>query len=776
MSGPSALKRKAAQAPKYTFDAGSDEEQEQDEAREMSEEEEAKETKRGNKKRAPKRRRVEEESESEEGESSDDEEMDDDDDEQDEQEATYDIPRVDFSKVLPFELVAEILSYLLAHSLCALYSTSKTLHDFLGRPDAKQMWLKALGVKELPQLNDEDVRPAKLCSLILGKTCQFCGSTKAVVADRYILLRLCADCRELNWVSLVDIGPGEKYSDFHPATLSCVMTTPCSPAGPRWATQTRNFAYLADLQEINEQLEILQDEDNADTGATGNEPDGRQVQKSLAKARKLKRSWRSQGAVDAKKVAEELNEKFSPRVREFALERAAMKQEREKLAGWLRTHSRKLTDAAAADERDAKRLETTAIEVRRKVIEDRIDAAGVFTRKQCSKTGFRLHPLVCRSDAVTDTVWEQIEEPLYRLLGRLSAPAIYAQYKKRDEDSDDEYGRPRLPKKPKTVSTKAWRFILPEIRTLAKVARQQAAAPKTASGEVEQSSDDEEEAKSRDSSEEPRGGWIGDEDREEKERFFRPRHQKLVNMAPTKAAGAYVPTFETFLELPSVARLYKKPDFGLSGPDHKEDTELWTERLDDILEESKTYGLDLRFNALKFILANTTEMTKKELKALDYDVLNDEAYGDDFFLRPSSWLCCRYCRHIGPLDALLEHCKKCSGRPIYWFTRLLQKDLNTPFSLPLEVSCVLSAILEVANLDADDPTVTPKKLEEALDGHWLVWENAPKRRRGKEDDWRDMVNKVRFAAQDAYRHKDVLAVPVIALKKQRQRRRFRWYW
>ncbi|GAA6007171.1 hypothetical protein JCM10207_001532 [Rhodosporidiobolus poonsookiae] len=740
MSGRSGLKRKAAQAPKYTFDAGSDEEQEQDEAREMSEEEEAKETKRGNKKRAPKRRKVEEESESEEGESSDDEEMDDDEDEQDEQEVEYDIPRVDFSKVLPFELVAEILSYLHPSTLYALSTLSKGFHAFFVGPNARSTWLKAFEMDSLPKLGGEEVDPRKLAALIFDKECEYCNERTVDNGDRYLLCRLCNKCREANWVTPKEIGSGKEYDQFHPAVLQCAISTPLSASDPHYS-RSRTFYFLPALRAMDEMLQLLQIEDDQDADKLVEGPDIGEVHRNLSKAKRLKRrSWMASRIAQADEMEEKLTDQWTDRVKEFVQERKVACEERQKFAAWIDNNTEPFRYRSRLFETDveAQVFEGHVRAGRREAMFAKIENDGLFSTSDLGYT-FRRHDLVDKPEPFTDAIWEQIKEPLYaNILGKEVAASVFSQ--KRNKKN-----RASVLKKPKGRSQKQWNYILPHLERLYK-------KHKIRTQKLRQEADVEKVRLTKDT-------------------FFVDKWEKLFRMSPTKDAGAYFPRYGTFLTLPSVKELYDDKNFGMNGAEHDADVKKWSDSLDAVLEETHAFAVDLKLDALKLILSVMTDMSADDLDALDADTLNDEAYGDDFFLRPSSWVCCSACGMLNPLTATLAHFR--TAHPLH---RLRKDDEpDVPFELPLEVAVAWCTVLELAGIDENDPTVTKQKVTDALEEKKLVWKNGPSGSGGR-CDWTDLLAKVRSKGKEAEKRGEVLGVPDIVAKKLNWRERHRKSW
>jgi hypothetical protein len=157
-----------------------------------------------------------------------------------------------------------------------------------------------------------------------------------------------------------DIGKDAIYADFHPATTMCAIaasctftsshhfpcrvlevvrklaltTSPFSPPDPIKNERSRkndHCYYLPDLHSLDEELVRLQIVDESESQkkyASGPEQD--EVQKTLAKATKLKkRSWYGGRGEQAKALEEGIVEQFTPRVRKFIEERGLLKKERE---------------------------------------------------------------------------------------------------------------------------------------------------------------------------------------------------------------------------------------------------------------------------------------------------------------------------------------------------------------------------------------------------------------------------------------------------------------
>jgi hypothetical protein len=328
-------------------------------------------------------------------------------------------------------------------------------------------------------------------------------------------------------------------------------------------------------------------------------------------------------------------------------------------------------------------------------------------------------------------VWTQIKEEVHNIIGKDVASVVFSRCGKKSN-------RSTLFKKPKSRTAKsaffplffpswfltlfrptAWSYVTPHLIKLHKA--------HSAQKKIE---------KERQAAEAKRSS---------KRPFFEARYEKVVQMQPTKDAGAYVPGFGDFLSLPTVKELYLDDDFGTGDVDDEADMAKWSERFDDVVEEVNSHVLDVRLHALKTILAATTEMEEDDIEALDADDLASDEYGDDFFLRPSSWLSCSQCHEVGPLVKVLRHSS--SNHTASYVDVDKKEDIAMPVRLSLEVACVLSAVFELAEVDENDPEVTAKDLTAAFEDQKLVWENPPSGvRKKRHERWQDLVRRHCFGS------------------------------
>ncbi|GAA6041497.1 hypothetical protein JCM8097_001906 [Rhodosporidiobolus ruineniae] len=737
------LPRKATEAARYTFDAADDSADEVDEQETDEDDDEAMRARR--KKPASKRRKVEISESEDDDDSGGEEAMElDENDEGDAGQAdvkapVYEIPRVDFSKVLPPEIVAEVLSYLKPYTLYHLSTLSKTLHSFFIGPHTKSTWRKAFEVQELPKLNGEEVDGRRLASLLYDEQCELCGQS-VEAGDRHFLVRLCLNCRTANWVSSKEVGAGKNDDEFHPAVSQCAMSTPLPAKNARYG-RADQYYYRPDLLLMDEVLVHLQLEDDlaaanplkADSG-----PSTREVSKSLKAARRLQR-WNWGGYKERATAMEAaLTEKWTPRVKEFVLERMELRKERKKLAVWI--EDRQLPGYRHQDF-EGQTFQVLTRNLRRQALEDKVVEDGVFGRNDLHH-GFANNALVTKAEPLTDGVFEQIKEYLYYVIGKDVAAITFNRSRSKNAA--------KVLQKPKSRSAQAWRYIKPELVKLLKKYQQQKKADNASR--------------------------LSEETRQKKEPFMTARYSKIKAMQPNDDARAYLPRYGDFLALPTVNELYSLPKFGIAGADDEDGMKLWSERFDDILEEVSSYGQDVRLHAVRLILGVTTSMTDDELGELDGDTLaSDEYASDEFFKRPSSWVCCSACggRRIGPLPDILQHWQ--TSHPLNRARDVTAKPEPTmPVKLSLEVACAASAVFELGGIDAENEDVTAKQLDDEFEGEKLVWDNVPKpHQKQRHASWTSLLQQVETVSNELAAKGEVIAAPTIARKGLNSREKWK---
>lgn len=214
--------------------------------------------------------------------------------------------------------------------------------------------------------------------------------------------------------------------------------------------------------------------------------------------------------------------------------------------------------------------------------------------------------------------------------------------------------------------------------------------------------------------------------------------------------------FSHFLHLPAVNAL-------LCSDDAVTD-KAWAAAVDDVLEDIDEWRVDVRIEAIKTILAATTEKTRQELDKMDADDFAE--FDDKFFERPTSYLVCTLygCRDTfvvnrssfrystsfyGPLAAVLKH--QCDVHDQVMPLRSLQRKNSDEmgsqynFALPPAVVSALSAVIDLAGLDDESATVqdldnfTPRSVPYDTRAYRLRYVNSPTNQRYHWT-WRHLVS------------------------------------
>ncbi|BGP34459.1 hypothetical protein JCM10296v2_006279 [Rhodotorula toruloides] len=705
----------------------------------------------------------------------------------------YEVKRVDFGKLLPLETLREatnqqlvqIFGYLHPSTLYQLSSLSKTWRTIVKSDFMKPLWLDLLrgppmpkteyqdmkhvvvgydDPKPIPTLNGEEVEPFRLATLLFDKTCENCERDKVYTCDRYLFRRLCYECRDPNLVPTTEVGQGKTYRDLHPATLQVVASTPLPPRDLRYGRNQRSWVLISDLCDASETLEQLQLEDDADSTSKYVETSlsAKSVQKTLGRAKRLKRGWSAARMERGKALEAELTEKYSPRVKEFVLEKLATKEEHAKLGDWIRMRWSSLITMQDAIKAEGTVFDSRLQNARVTAIRKHLSNEGIFPTSTFKHAPWSSHRLVQRAEPLINEIWTAIRPILYRVIARYVALNIIARCgsrkrtKKDDDESDDEAALKRdLLKKPKSVSAEGWKWVRPILAELLKHAKQ----PEKPAAPLQQ------------------GPVLTMQQREAKNAFFRERFDKALDMLPLQKGRFYAPRFGEFLVCPTVQQLYDDAAFAVDESTYDDDLATWAEHLDAILEEMGDHVLEVRLSALKAILAATTEMSAENIEDLGVDALADPAYADSFFTRASSWVNCADCDKFGSLIEILKH--RHESHPLsspYVGNVELTADAPRPqVELSLEVACAWSAILELANFDAHKPNFKAKDLTKALGKQDVAWENGPRGTKHRQT-WSNLIEAVCRHARAAHRQHDVLAVPVIVLRKPYKPRRGRGRW
>ncbi|GAA5903616.1 hypothetical protein JCM6882_003002 [Rhodosporidiobolus microsporus] len=172
---------------------------------------------------------------------------------------------------------------------------------------------------------------------------------------------------------------------------------------------------------------------------------------------------------------------------------------------------------------------------------------------------------------------------------------------------------------------------------------------------------------------------------------------------------------------------------------------VWLDSLDAIIDEVEQYRLDLVLHARSIILAATVDEDEQPNEEDDEPDL-----GDAFFSKPTSYLACTFTdcnkahrvelsttrhsfprwswkrdeRSVGSFMEVLDHQHALHNFETSLSAKSTRKPGEPSFRLaqPLELSCAISAVIDIA--EADPETVTVDDLDGLNDvGRW-EWENS----------------------------------------------------
>ncbi|GAA5892407.1 hypothetical protein JCM8208_005814 [Rhodotorula glutinis] len=280
---------------------------------------------------------------------------------------------------------------------------------------------------------------------------------------------------------------------------------------------------------------------------------------------------------------------------------------------------------------------------------------------------------------------------------------------------------------------------------------------------------------------------------QDRQRSLRPRYDKLKKALPS-TAQPFMPLFIDFLVLSSVKALWHDETVKL-------DAATWYAHLDDIKEELDQYRLDLAMHAHELIVAvaRDSDEPSSSSSPLTPDEVEPDL-SDEFFELVSSFVGCGVpdCHlsssktgpgpapvapsaqqpvgsargaSVGPLEEVLRHLHaRHNGATCISTAKHFNDEPRLPLSLPLEVSCAVSALLYLAKLDS--ATATAADLDAFNDIAKLYdWDNSPSRkwfsathRWSSVKGWRDLLCAVKVCADRAAKRSppQSLDPPIIA--------------
>ncbi|GAA6017518.1 hypothetical protein JCM11491_006850 [Sporobolomyces phaffii] len=733
---------------------------------------------------------------------------------------------VNFIHVVPYEIVAEIFSYLSPRELLYFSNLSKSFHAILSGPSSASLWSKARKNLNIPDVEYRSVTERQLATLLFDRKCENCGVGNVELPDLSLCRRLCPPCRAANWVKLSDIA--KLYPDFHPAATQAVPTTKYGPSTTSHVS-AHMYALYSDLRDAHEalgNLDILDaaslapsvrgagegGNDQGEGGSGGGTSTGsasrsgrrstrgkinyavdldsdQDTAKMLQRANRLKHSWRPYRQQSGQRLEDKLVKSFSPRVQDYLKEQKQSQQEWGKVI---------LSDPVWTSNDLVNLPKVLTDKEWRKIKKRLIKVAGNSLANQMWNLA------VAASRKVADKKKRaKVQEDAQRKLAQLEA-ANEKDHENEDEkevedqdmeledeceESESIAWKKNMLKKPKNLSQKVWKYVLPHLEQL------------VASGSDLYANEAPREP-SKSKSEKKRAGQHTPEldplsiltyqQRQVKLDFFAKKYRKLVDMQTSIAQRFSLPVFSRFLHLAVVKELYFDIPMFASRSDvasekAKSDA-IWSKKLDEILEQVDDYAVDTVVHAVETILLATTVTTEEEVARLDIvNLLSDgekQNHRDDhlsldadFFALPSSWLICGFCRSfLGPLDTVLKHQHESHSSPQAPSTASLA-DLH-PLELSVQAACAVSAVFEVARVSLDDLTATGD-LENALQGKMLVWSNLPTKagkKSTKAEEWQTLVCRIHEMAVQYERSGQTLAAPTLKLraKTATERRREAW--
>jgi len=225
-----------------------------------------------------------------------------------------------------------------------------------------------------------------------------------------------------------------------------------------------------------------------------------------------------------------------------------------------------------------------------------------------------------------------------------------------------------------------------------------------------------------------------------RQRSLRPRYDELKASLPT-SARSFMPLFIDFLVLSSVKALWQDEAVKL-------DDDTWEEHLDDVKEELDQYRLDLVLHAHDLIISARVDPDDNITPSGELDDVEDMDLSDDFFNLVTPFVCCSFtdCEYapidhermeydrvanvFGPLERVVQHQHEFhNNADALAGGRAFRNKPQLRIVLPLEIVCVLDAVMDLAKLDPSDAVSDDLVRFNRIVGMY-EWENSvsPRRR------------------------------------------------
>ncbi|GAA5896549.1 hypothetical protein JCM8208_004231 [Rhodotorula glutinis] len=562
-------------------------------------------------------------------------------------------------KTLPVEKITEIFSHLYPNDLLALSKVNKQYRALLTAKSSSRLWKAARDKLELPDLVTDNFGEIQYASLIFERECQLCGVNNNASVEPRLRIRYCKSCRTKEIVELSSL------KRLHPDVLIKLH-----PRAQNVVLKSNGKVLLSDLYRADVILRDLEDQDeDSDIAEGGLKP---VPESSAASSSSRRRSTRTSSS---KK--------------------------------WTTRQGKDSDDEDDSTSRFTRRVDEYVVE--RSALFDEVEKHTVDIMTACSVAKQHLHEVKWHGHGQPAVERDPNREPTLRQK-ILDLDLGYV-----DTDFWGPWWTSKLVRSPDPLTDEEWVRVKPKLLKL--LDRHKKAEAKRALA-LQQAIC-----------------------QSQRQSGLRPFYDKLYKSLD-KSARPFVPLFGDFLLLPSVKPLW-------AGDDDVSE-QAWTDALDDIKEDLEQFRLDLVVHVRELIFEATTDPDERST-AQDYLGLGDDDLDlDAFFSLATSFVCCdvRGCRRprkysghwwfgsggpvrdeyrqfgsIGTLITVLEHLHKYhNADSVISSQRGVKAQPQFHVSLPLEVACAVSALLEVNQLDP--ATAGLKNLERAGKGvRKYVWEN-----------------------------------------------------